>query len=85
MSFTNTAPPRQLGQYVNLNKSYQPTRGIEAVKFSYAQVLMQLEASDQTRILREDSRQYLTFAGTVYPDDRHFLVSESVSTSFNYL
>jgi hypothetical protein len=47
--------------------------------YSLSQVLMQLRNDDGSRTMYEDaSRQRSTMEGTVFPDDRHFIVNREV-------
>ncbi|KAI9066256.1 hypothetical protein FKP32DRAFT_1589764 [Trametes sanguinea] len=47
---------------------------------NFPQVVLQLDAGDPSRRVREDERQKSTHFGVVYPDDRHILMTESTST-----
>lgn len=67
---------------MNLNKSYHESAQVTTI-FSYAQIVLQLDPSDPERRLHEDSsRENWTPVGTVYPDDRHFIVSTNVRVQF---
>jgi len=47
---------------------------------SFAQVVLQADVLGPKRALSEDERGYYSVEGSIYPDDRHILVSPSVST-----
>ena len=71
---------RPLSQYINLKESYHELAQTTDPIFSYAQIVLQFDSSDPKKRLREDSsRQVWTPEGTVYPDDRHLIVSTNVS------
>ena len=47
--------------------------------YSLSQVLLQIKNDDRSRTMHEDtSRQRPTMEGTVFPDDRHFIVNREV-------
>ncbi|KAJ7587158.1 hypothetical protein C8J56DRAFT_786960 [Mycena floridula] len=82
---SNNLPLRRPSPYINLNRvpinsSSAPLPSI----FSFAHVVLQFQNSDPLRALKEDSRWYPSDVGEIYPDDRHFLVSEQISTVMQF-
>ena len=81
-----SAPSRRPNPYPNLdsvfrNATHDPFPPI----LSLSQLLLQVHTSDPERELHEEAREHYTTLGVVYPDDRHFIVTPSVSPPFLFL
>lgn len=46
---------------------------------NHAPILTQINSASANLVFPDDLRRHFTFVGTVYPEDRHFFVNESVS------
>lgn len=75
-------PPLRPNPYVYLNKILRNTTTTFPPIINYPQVVLQIDNADGSRIMRESERGRPTVFGTVYPDDRRILISDSVSMSF---
>ena len=65
--------------YVNLDRIVRNSTDAQFPPIhSFAHVVLQFDAADRSRTLREDKRWYPSDVGEIHPDDRHFIVSSEV-------
>lgn len=72
---------RRPSQYMNFEKAMRNQTGLthfESV-VNFPSIAVQLKPGDPSRAFTEGDRRWLSMLGTVYPDDRHFVVSRYVS------
>jgi hypothetical protein len=75
-------PFRRPNPYINLENTAlngNSDAGEELV--GHSQLILQIDNTDPSRRMVEDHRTHWTEKGTVYPDDRHFIVSSLVHVS----
>lgn len=74
--------PLRPNPYVYLDKILQNSTKTFPPIINFPQVVLQIDKADRSRTTREHERGRPTAFGTVYPDDRRILISDSVSMSF---
>lgn len=75
-------PPLRPNPYVYLDKILQNSTKTFPPIINFPQVVLQIDNADKSRTTREHERGRATAFGTVYPDDRRVLITDSVSMSF---
>ena len=71
--------PRRPNPYMYLDKILtNATREFEPI-MNFPPVVLQLDEADPSSRMREEDRGRPTVFGTVYPDDRHVVVSDKVT------
>jgi hypothetical protein len=66
--------------YVRLQDALTETTHEFPPIHNFPEVVMQMRSSDESRRLWEDDRERSTPIGSIYPDDRHIVVTANVST-----
>ncbi|KAL1949596.1 hypothetical protein VTO73DRAFT_8477 [Trametes versicolor] len=72
-------PPLRPNPYVYLDKILQNSTKTFPPIINFPQVVLQIDNADKSRTMREHERGRATAFGTVYPDDRRVLITDSVS------
>ncbi|TFK40270.1 hypothetical protein BDQ12DRAFT_734275 [Crucibulum laeve] len=79
---SSNAPLRRPNQYVNLDRVFK--NGSHTTPFPpimhFPSVVLQIQTKDSKRRIHEEERGWRSVLGTVYPDDRHIIVSPETST-----
>ncbi|KAL6299315.1 hypothetical protein BKA93DRAFT_829974 [Sparassis latifolia] len=75
---------RRPNPYVNLDKVLQNVTYTFPPIVNFPPLVLQISTSDRHRTMREDSRQWHSRLGTVYPHDRHITVSHETSTILQF-
>ncbi|KAG6848397.1 hypothetical protein H0H93_000549 [Arthromyces matolae] len=75
-------PLRRPNQYMNLDSALSLRNHSEPIPpiVGFPPVLLQIQVSDPKRVMREDERGHSSSVGTIYPDDRHFVVTPQIAT-----
>ncbi|KAI0945778.1 hypothetical protein AcW1_001920 [Taiwanofungus camphoratus] len=73
-------PLRRPSMYINLDKILKDVNDTFPPITNFPPVVLQISTSDPRRKMTEDHRQWRSAQGTIYPDDRHILVSAETST-----
>lgn len=71
-------PLRRPSMYINLDKILKDVNDTLPPITNFPPVVLQISTSDPRRKMTEDHRQWRSAQGTIYPDDRHILVSAEV-------
>ncbi|KZT07895.1 uncharacterized protein LAESUDRAFT_724363 [Laetiporus sulphureus 93-53] len=71
---------RRPNPYVNLDKVLRNGNYTFPPIMNFPPMVLQINTSDPQRKMREDDRQWRSSYGTVYPDDRHIVISSETST-----
>ncbi|CCL98325.1 uncharacterized protein FIBRA_00319 [Fibroporia radiculosa] len=75
---------RRPNPYVNLDKILQNGNYTFPPIINFPPLALQISTSDYQRKMSEDHRQWRSSQGTVYPDDRHVIVSPDTSTIIQF-
>ncbi|KAF8055312.1 hypothetical protein FPV67DRAFT_854273 [Lyophyllum atratum] len=73
-------PLRRPNQYMNIDKVLLNHTEPFPPIVGFPPVVLQIQRSDPKRTMHEDERGHPSPVGTIYPDDRHFVVSTEMST-----
>ncbi len=78
----------QPSQYIHLDSVFRNNHDRNASHhtpiMNFPDIAAQIEAHSSGRLVQEDtSRQWRTNLGTVFPDDRHVIISSKVSVSYS--
>ncbi|KAG6826139.1 hypothetical protein H0H92_000994 [Tricholoma furcatifolium] len=73
-------PLRRPSQYMNLDKVLKNHTNPFPSIIGFPPVLLQIQVSDDKRVMHEDERGHPSLVGTIYPDDRHFVVTPQTAT-----
>ncbi|PCH44639.1 hypothetical protein WOLCODRAFT_139119 [Wolfiporia cocos MD-104 SS10] len=76
----NIKPLRRPNPYINLDKVLKDSNETFPPIVNFPPIVLQTAASGPRRTMREDHRQQRTKYGTVYPDERHILITSETST-----
>ncbi|KAK0185497.1 hypothetical protein F5146DRAFT_1143965 [Armillaria mellea] len=79
----------QPSQYIHLDSVFQNSHDRNASHhtpiMNFPDIVAQIEAHSPSRLVQEDtSRQWRTNLGTVFPDDRHLIISSETSTVLQF-
>ncbi|KAI0309237.1 hypothetical protein OF83DRAFT_1023730, partial [Amylostereum chailletii] len=75
-----TRPMRRPSMYMNFDRIPTNLSTVYPPITNFPPVVLQLQTSDPSRSMREDTRAHNTPHGYVFPDDRHIVVSTEAST-----
>lgn len=76
-------PYRRPNSYMNFGSVHEDgeDQGARSI-LTNSQLVLQIDNRDPMRKMREDHRGHWTEQGSVYPEDRHFIVNSFVSSPF---
>ncbi|KAJ7454052.1 hypothetical protein B0H11DRAFT_2070146 [Mycena galericulata] len=75
---------RRISSYINLDKVERISNHSFPPTTNFSPLLLQIYTSDPLRSLNEDERGYQSIEGDIFPDDRHFVVSSTISTLVHF-
>ncbi|KAG6919946.1 hypothetical protein DXG01_013295 [Tephrocybe rancida] len=78
--FSTPHPLRRPNQYMNLDKVLKNKTEPFPPLIGYPPILLQIQTSDFRRTMHEDERGHWSELGSIYPDDRHFVVTSQTAT-----
>ncbi|KAF9464587.1 hypothetical protein BDZ94DRAFT_1161693 [Collybia nuda] len=97
LEFSNPTPPqpaslsshyinhlRRPSQYIRFDEINRPSPPIPKQFVNYPILLTQIDASDKRKVFEDDPRRRMTHIGTISPGDKRVLVTNRISTIFQF-
>lgn len=81
---THPAGIRRPNPYINLDRlDVSPSKPFSSI-VNFPRMVLQIDAADSSRTMKEDHRSWQSEIGKVYPYDRHILVTSKISTILHF-